>query len=49
VRVAVQVSSTADEYRVVRRRKGAPVESCSIVVLIEKMTVPAPVYVGITR
>jgi len=43
VRVAVQLSSIAEECRVVRRIKGAPVEFCDIVMFIEKMIVPLPV------
>jgi hypothetical protein len=40
VRVAVQLSSIAEEYRVVRRRKGAPVEFWDIVVFISKRVAP---------
>jgi hypothetical protein len=41
-RVAVQLSSTAEECKVIRRRKGVLFESCVIVVLIEKMIEPLP-------
>jgi hypothetical protein len=41
LRVAMQESLTAEECRVVRRRKGTPVELSDMVELIAKITAPS--------